>query len=849
MGLAAKILLTNLALVLVIISVMGVFSYQHMKTLAEQLLEENLLLQTSLMAEDLQDRLENIHRHLGKMANNSIMFNAMVDNLDKGYYLEQVVSAINEIDEFEITVIITDFQGKTVYQNHSPLVEIDNKYIAFLVENSRSEMQVIEFNNDLFIRMVQPVIYPNTEMAEGSLIYQFRLSNWLFSQQVAEIFGLSPAIASLVFSYNNKTVAPGGQLYDPSMQVEWVALETPIAVQHSLSLGFVIKPPEVDGYLDQLLTRSLLLAVAIFLLSALLVYFIVHRQTRKILRLRHASNRLIDDFTQEMDFYSENRDEVDDLADSFNILMEKLRDAYARLQKNAGLEVEKSEQKFRAIIQNAGDAIYLYDPQGNIVDCNQVASIHTGYQQAALKVMNMTDISPDIDEQRLSALWLMAMRQASAFPLTLELDFFHYEGDRFPAEVRLSVNRADGENPLFIAMVRDVTVRKRDAQLLLNAKKQAEVANLVKSEFLANMSHELRTPMNAILGMTQLALQGDMDEKYRKFITNAHESAKNLLQILNDILDFSKIEADKLEIENTRFSISRVFHNVSNLLELKAANKKIIWSYEVASDVPDDLQGDPLRISQVLTNLANNAVKFTPEHGQVSAGVEVEKLMENEIDLHFWVKDNGIGISAEKQATLFDAFSQGDSSTTRKYGGSGLGLTISSKLVKLMGGKIWIESEVNRGAAFHFTCHLQLPVEYLHDDTDAPGQEEDYSRLAGKTVLVVEDNEINQELALELLKEKHIHADLAVNGKQALEILNENKYDGVLMDCQMPVMDGYEATRQIRADGRFKNLPVIAMTANVMKGDREKVLDAGMNDFIAKPVDVEAMFKTLLRWL
>ena len=531
-------------------------------------------------------------------------------------------------------------------------------------------------------------------------------------------------------------------------------------------------------------------------------------------------------------------------------------------------------------------------------------------------------------------------------------------------------------------------------QLAEDAKLIADEATESKSLFLANMSHEIRTPMNAIIGMSYLALQTGLDKKQRNYVEKVHRAGENLLGIINDILDISKIEAGKMSMERIDFRLEDVMDHLANLVSMKTEDKGLELLFVVAPDVPTALMGDPLRLGQVLINLGNNAVKFT-EHGEIVVGVEKVGQDATGVELHFWIKDSGIGMTPEQCAKMFQSFSQADASTTRKYGGTGLGLSISKNLVELMGGHIWVESEPGKGSTFHFHASFgmqeqpmprrmfrseelrgvrvlvvddnatareilttmaetsgldvdvapdgkqalamvlaaekrDLPYALVLMDWKMPGmdgietmqhlQDEQLSRvpavimataygreeaigeaqqrgvslktvltkpvtashlleaigemlgkgfvtetrakekaddlgtamakLRGARVLLVEDNEMNQELALELLAQAGMEVVLARNGQEALDTLAlDPTFDGVLMDCQMPVMDGYTATRAIRQILEFATLPIIAMTANAMAGDREKVIDAGMWDHIAKPLNVNAMFATLAKWI
>ncbi|HYH03133.1 MAG TPA: PAS domain S-box protein [Bacillota bacterium] len=504
-------------------------------------------------------------------------------------------------------------------------------------------------------------------------------------------------------------------------------------------------------------------------------------------------------------------------------------------------EAEVGLQRYRMLSEQARDIMLFVDMEGRIIEANNAAILAYGYSKAELLQLTLSELRRLGDKEGA----LLQLRMADRAGLLFETVHYRKDGSSFPVEVSTQ-GTVFGKERIFLSVIRDVTERKLAEQELRNAKEAAEIANVAKSEFLANMSHEIRTPLNGILGLTELTLLSNLTAEQHDNLTTVKSCAQGLLNVINDILDFSKIEAGKLSLEKVPLELKQLIITIIRPHELQAAEKGVTVITRVDEDIPRYLLGDPHRLQQVLNNLLSNAVKFT-EEGEIRLVVTRESADTDKCRLQFSVSDTGIGIANDEMDRLFKSFSQVDGSITRKYGGSGLGLVISKRLVEMMGGTIWVESMKGQGSVFNFTVEMGVATGMkpaAKFSTEPPALD-----VAKKLrILVVEDERVNQMVTVQLLQKAGHLIEVASNGREALSKVALSKYDLVLMDIQMPEMDGIEATRQIRSlEQDNSHLPIIALTAHALQGHREKFLEVGMDGYVAKPYPKEKLFGEIER--
>ncbi len=553
------------------------------------------------------------------------------------------------------------------------------------------------------------------------------------------------------------------------------------------------------------------------------------------------------------------------LEDQVRLRTAELEAAIRELERS-NRSLRESEERFSRMFREHAAIMLLVEPaSGKLIDTNEAAQRFYGYPRDVLLNMNIGDINVlpagTCQDKRYAV--LTGTEQTFIFPHRIA------SGEIRTVEVHSAPITVDGSTLIF-SVIHDISERKRvEDELeqhrnhleelvvartaeLAETRDAAEAANRAKSVFLANMSHELRTPLNGIIGMTELARRRAVDPILVEQLEHSAKATRHLLAIINDILDISRIEADRLTLENSDFNLAEAIGDTVLLHQPRALDKGLALSVEFSPLIPEFVRGDALRLKQTLINFLDNAIKFS-EHGEICVrAFPVPEKGNNESPLlRFEVSDQGIGLTLEQQARLFQPFTQADDSTTRRFGGSGLGLTIAARIARLMGGDTGVISEHGKGSTFWFTARLSKssrPEQARQRDHGATDTTDRGFPIRHR-ILLAEDDVVSQEVIRMLLEGAGLEVEIAANGHVAVERSRQGGYALILLDMQMPVMDGLEACRQIRAGQETRDLPILAMTANAFPEDRERCLAAGMNDHIAKPVDPEALFAALRRWL
>jgi two-component system, sensor histidine kinase and response regulator len=510
-------------------------------------------------------------------------------------------------------------------------------------------------------------------------------------------------------------------------------------------------------------------------------------------------------------------------------------------------ELESAEQRYRQLFERSLAGVVRTNADGRIADCNDACARIFGYTTREELIGTRIDERHSASDERLS---FLAKLQSEGQLANCELQMQRKDGSTVCVLCNATqLTERNGKPAGTEGTLVDITDRKQAEEALRHAKDAAEAASQAKGEFLANMSHEIRTPMNGIIGMTELALETKLTEEQREYLSMVKLSADSLLAVINDILDFSKIEAGKMDLESMPFDLRENLEETMRSFGLRASEKGLELVCDVQTDIPQMVVGDPTRLRQVLVNLLGNAIKFT-ERGEVILQAEAQQGKEADLELHFMVRDTGVGVPKEKHELIFGAFSQADNSATRKYGGTGLGLTISSRLVAMMGGRIWLESEPGRGSTFHFTARFGIAPPVQKRTQEVPG----HVQLTGVAVLVVDDNSTNRRILEHTLLQWGMRPTLVSSGWAALAELRRAKEAGrttplVLLDAQMPQLDGFQTAAKIKQDPELVAATIMMLTSGGQRGDADRCREVGISAYLSKPVRQAELREAMLRVL
>jgi two-component system, sensor histidine kinase and response regulator len=603
------------------------------------------------------------------------------------------------------------------------------------------------------------------------------------------------------------------------------------------------------GELRSLLISHVAISGLVILLSLLVVFLLSARLQRSIsgpiLELAGTAKSVSEKEDYSIRAQKSTNDEIGFLFDEFNAMLDRLQQRDTALQQAHDQLEQRVAQRtsyLNSLIENNPLAIMVLDAAQKIELCNPAFERLFQYQSAEIigKPVGAIFAEEDLVEGR-------GIARLNADRGPVHVSTHRQRKDRSSVDVDLHTVGmiVNGQVVGSFAIYQDISMRKRAEEAMVRAKEAAEAANRAKSEFLANMSHEIRTPMNGIMGMTELVLDTDLDPEQRNYLTLAKTSADSLLLLINDILDYSKIEAGKLEIDAINFRLGACLGETMKTLSLRAHQKGLELAFEIDPDVNDSLVGDPGRLRQIIVNLVGNAVKFT-ERGEVVLHAQCSSRREDSIELHFSVRDTGIGIPKEKQSAIFLAFEQADGSMTRKYGGTGLGLTISSRLVQLMGGRIWVESEEGKGSCFHFTVTFGLPKTTVK--TIVP---RDPETLRDMRVLIVDDNTTNRHILMKMLENWHANPVAVDSGAKAIVTLREatgigRKFPLIVVDAQMPEMDGFALVEAIKRNPEWSAATIMMLSSAGQRGDAIRCRDLGIAAYLTKPVQQDELLDATL---
>ncbi|MDH5559725.1 MAG: ATP-binding protein [Deltaproteobacteria bacterium] len=850
LSLAARITLAITTISIFFICGIATFSYLNLSKAYEESSRE--ILESNIKAfADIQTSLINgIFENQTEMSANTLIGNAIVDDLGRDVYLVNFFSGYKIIEGINVQILMTDFKGDILAKNDpkSSLL-IDQSWVSEAIDKNITLAVVKNCCGDQYLVITKPIIFANTGLPEGGLIYQFSLKKLLNLKEVKQHIFTSDQITGGQLTYLDLKTKETGTIIIGKKTKNALVESVDLSLNHDLqnikfSISIFSDKGILQKALESIFSKFLLLGIISIILAFFLSLLISRFLTNRIKELEKNANEIANqsDFSKRLTVRG--KDEITSFSKAFNYVLERLEEINRDMENQAQSNIRKL---YRAIEQSPVSVV-ITDLDANIEYVNPKFSKLTGYSFEEVlgqnpRILKSGSQSQDFYHNMWEQLTTKGLWQG-------ELINKKKDGELYTENASISVILDEnGKRSHYVAVKENITQRKTYEISLKAAKDEAEKANLAKSSFLANMSHEIRTPMNSILGFAELLSYDSQNSKDRNYLKSIQVAGNTLMVLINDILDLSKIEAGMLDINPEPVDCIQIMNEIEMVFVQKIKEKSLFFEVEIDQDNSELLMIDEFRLKQVLLNLVGNAVKFT-ENGGIKLVLNITASGEDMVDLKISVIDTGIGIRKEDQNRIFNHFQQQNSKISKKYGGTGLGLTISKQLVKMMNGEITLKSQEGKGSTFILTLY-QVPI--FKTDNKKPSKEDsfDLHKISFKPyhVLIVDDMEMNRYLVKETLIRCGLKVIEADNGEAAVFIVRERKPDLILMDLRMPIMNGFEATEVIKQDQNLKNIPVIALTASHLDFSEGSVNHKIFNGFLLKPVKIEELVNELKRFL
>jgi len=794
----------------IMIVIMLYFVSTNLKNQANALLEQKVV----SLYNQINQRVEFIKENAQLLSNNELIIKSFIDSHDKNSYLIPVIKSFVKGKDI-ISLSIVDFDGTNIFSTSKKLITYENsKYLRNVLSIGNNSVYIRETDNNLLI--ITPIKYYDTIQGAIISVYDFKKVIDKFTNNDNNTFVKLLKYDKLIYDYNFDNEK---EYYSYNYFPKTINSLSKLDIHMEMGLEESIYNADIESIFKKLLIISMILIIISIILAILLTRNFTNPILKLLTRIQTSTKESIDIKCAPLG----TDDELEILANAFDKKTQSIYDLHKKIQ----------NEEFATVFKLSKDGMAIIDLESNFLEFNDAYMELIGYSKQELLTKSCIELSTGVDLKKAKENLQKVIKEG--YVKNFEKNCRRKDGTIVTVAMSISLMP---DNERLLISTKDITENKKIEQTLLDAKEQAELASKSKSTFLANMSHEIRTPLNAIIGFVDILKQSEKDKQTKEYLEIIDSSSNHLLGVINDILDLSKIESGKLEIEKCDFNTIDEFESIINLFKVKADEGKINFAHFIDNNIPKRLNSDILRIKQVIFNLLSNAIKFTSKDKHVKLHISMKDKR-----LFVGVEDEGIGIDKKAQSNIFEAFTQENNSTTREYGGTGLGLSISYKLIEMLGGKLQLESEKGKGSHFYFDIPIEQAINSVYKAN------KDNSIFNKKAhLLLVEDNKANQMFMKVILKKLGLSFEIANDGVEATELYKSNQYDIILMDENMPNMSGIEATKVIRKyeiETKKNYIPIVALTANAIKGDRERFINAGMDEYLTKPLNKQDFIDTL----